>query len=69
MWLYLSPEFEPQVKHRDYLKKIFLNVGAWLAQWEEHVPLDLRVMGSSPTLGVEISKNNEKKIQKKKENS
>ena len=31
--------------------------GAWLAQSEEHVTLDLGVMGSSPTIGVEITKN------------
>ena len=29
--------------------------GAWLAQLEEHTPLDLRVVSSSPTLGVEIT--------------
>ena len=29
--------------------------GAWLAQSEEHVTLDLRVVGSSPTLGAEIT--------------
>ena len=29
--------------------------GAWLAQSEEHVTLDLRVVSSSPTLGVEIT--------------
>ena len=28
--------------------------GGWLAQWGEHVTLDLGVMGSSPTLGIEI---------------
>ena len=32
------------------------NIGAtWLAQLEEHVTLDLGVMGSSPTLGAEIT--------------
>jgi len=30
--------------------------GAWLAQSEEHVTLDLRVMSSSSALGVEITK-------------
>ena len=30
--------------------------GAWLAQSEEHVIVDLRVMSSSSTLGVEITK-------------
>jgi len=29
--------------------------GAWLAQWVEHVTLDLGVVSSSPTLGVEIT--------------
>ena len=28
----------------------------WLAQSEEHVTLDLRLMSLSPTLGVEITK-------------
>ena len=32
--------------------------GAWLAQSEEHATLDLEVLGSSPTLGVEITKKN-----------
>ena len=27
----------------------------WLAQWVEHMTLDLRVVSSSPTLGIEIS--------------
>ena len=29
--------------------------GSWLAQSEEHETLDLKVMSSSPTLGVEIT--------------
>jgi len=29
--------------------------GAWLAQWEEHATLDLGLMSSSPTMGVEIT--------------
>ena len=29
--------------------------GAWLAQWEEHPTVDLKVMSFSPTLGVEIT--------------
>ena len=28
--------------------------GAWLAQSEEHVTLDLRIMSSSPMLGIEV---------------
>ena len=30
--------------------------GAWLAQLEEHVTLNLGVVSSSPTLGIEITK-------------
>ena len=30
--------------------------GAWLAQLEEHLKLDLEVTGSNPTLGIEITK-------------
>ena len=33
----------------------FAVVGAWLAQSVEHVTLDLRVVGSRPTLGIEIA--------------
>lgn len=29
--------------------------GAWLALWVERVPLDLGVVGSSPTLGVDMT--------------
>ena len=29
--------------------------GAWLAQLVEHVTLDLRVVNSSPMLGIEIT--------------
>ena len=29
--------------------------GTWLAQWVEHVTLDLRVVSSSPMLGVELT--------------
>ena len=29
--------------------------GTWLVQWENHEILVLRVMNSSPTLGVEIT--------------
>ena len=32
------------------------SLSSWLAQLEKHVALDLRVMNSSPTLGVEITK-------------
>ena len=31
------------------------NMGAWLAQLVEHVTLDLRVVSSSPTLGLELT--------------
>ena len=31
--------------------------GTWLAQLEEHAILDLGFMSSSPTVGVEITKN------------
>ena len=31
------------------------NRGAWLAQSEEHMTLDLGVVSSSPTLGIEIT--------------
>ena len=34
---------------------IKLPLGTWLAQLMEHVTLDLRVMSSSHTLGVEIT--------------
>ena len=37
-----------------YIKGIFI-WGAWLAQSEEHVSLDLGVVSSSPMLGVEIT--------------
>lgn len=31
--------------------------GAWLAQTLEHTTLGLRIMGSSPTLGIELPLN------------
>lgn len=31
-------------------------MGRWLAQWVGHVTLNLRVVTSSPALGVEITK-------------
>ena len=34
---------------------------------KEHVTLDLRVLGSSPMLGIEITKNKQTKTEKKKE--
>ena len=43
--------------------------GTWLAQWVEHVTLDLRVMSLSLTLGAEFPlKNNKKQTQTKKNN-
>ena len=39
-----------------------MNRGTWLAQLEEPVSLDLRVVRSSPRLGVEITKNKLKKF-------
>ena len=45
----------------------FNNRGAWLAQSEERVTLNLGVVSLSPTLGVEITKKNNNKL-KKKEN-
>ena len=36
-------------------KKKIYSWGTWLAQSEEHVALDLRVMSSCPTVGVEIT--------------
>ena len=27
--------------------------GTWLIQWVQHATLDLRIMSSSPTLGIE----------------
>ena len=39
---------------RSGLEKTLLG-GAWLAQLVEHGTLDLRVIGSSPTLGVTIT--------------
>ena len=38
--------------------------GTWLAQLEEYVTLDLRVQGSSPTLGVGITKKKNKSFLK-----
>ena len=35
--------------------ELFGSWGAWLAQLEENVTLDLGIMSSSPTLGVEIT--------------
>jgi len=35
--------------------------GTWLAELAEHVTLDLRVMSSSPTLGVELTLGKKKK--------
>ena len=40
--------------HWEYIKKIIW-WGTWLAQSEEHMSLDLRVVSSSPMLGVEIT--------------
>ena len=40
-----------------WVKKILQNWGIWLVQWVEHVILGLRVMNSSPILGVEPIKN------------
>ena len=43
------------------LSKRSLPRGAWLGQWVEHVTLDLRVVDSSTTLGIEISKTKQNK--------
>ena len=40
--------------------------GAWLAESEEHVTLDLKVLNLSPTLGVEITKKNNYILKRKK---
>ena len=40
--------------------------GAWLAQLVEHATLDLGVVSMSPTLGVEITKNQKLKIKPEK---
>ena len=37
------------------LKSTQIVRGTWLAQLVEHATLDLRVVGLSPTLGVEIT--------------
>lgn len=34
---------------------IFENLGALLAQYEEHATFDLEVMSSRPTLGVKLT--------------
>ena len=39
------------------LRKIIKKKGTWLAQLVEHVTLDLRVMRSSPGMGIELTKN------------
>ena len=39
-----------------HLEEIIKILGAQLAQMLEHVTLDLKVVSSSPTLGVEIIK-------------
>ena len=43
------------VLERTLGKKYKIYQGAWLAQSVEHVTLDLRVMCSSPTLGLELA--------------
>lgn len=40
--------------------------GAWLAQTLEHATLDLRIMGSSPTLGIELTLNKSGGVLRKK---
>ena len=35
---------------------------AWLAQWAEHVTLDVRVMSSGPMLGVDPTLKKKKKL-------
>ena len=42
-----------KIKNKSYLK--VGKGGTWLAQLEEHVTFDLRVVRSSPTLGAEIT--------------
>jgi len=37
------------------------NTGTWLAQSAEHVALDVRVMSSSPMLGIEHTFKNKRK--------
>ena len=44
----------PTLSGYRYCKDIF-KTGAWLAQLVEHATVDLGVMSSSPTLGVEIT--------------
>ena len=49
----------PQQESKNIFKIRFLNIkksrGAWLVQLVEHMSLDLRVVGSGPTLGMEIT--------------
>ena len=45
-----------------FKKKKIEKRGAWLAQSTEHMTLNLRVMSSSPTLGVEPTKKKKKTL-------
>ena len=57
LWLLLTSSTFPYVlwPFRDCLSESACSRGAWLAQLEEHMTFNLGVVGSSPTLGVEIT--------------
>ena len=47
-------------RSRNLIKTTAVSWGAWLAELQEHSTVDLRVVRSSPTLGVELTKNKKK---------